>query len=104
MESIRNGRTRAKNLELFGGVAEFVSRHEKEDTTPSTQLLCLVLDWTGSPSIGRPKIKRDAKCPSAQRGFDVVCKRRCERFAFAKLPANDADEREVSPICTIRIC
>ena len=102
MESIRNGLTRAKHLELFGAVAEFVSRHEKEDTTLSTELLCLVL--TGSPSIGRPKIKRDAKCLSAQRGFDVVYKRWCERFAFAKLPANDADEREVSPICTIRIC
>ncbi len=60
MESIRNGLTRAKHLELFGAVAEFVSRHEKEDTTLSTELLCLVL--TGSPSIGRSKIK---EMPSA---------------------------------------
>lgn len=36
---------RAKHRELTGRVAEFVSRHEKGDTTMRTQLLYFMRDW-----------------------------------------------------------
>jgi hemerythrin len=36
---------RAKHRELAGKIAEFVSRHEKGDTTMYTQLLYFMRDW-----------------------------------------------------------
>ena len=38
-------RHRAKHRELAGKIAEFVSRHEKGDTTVYVQLLYFIRDW-----------------------------------------------------------
>lgn len=48
MESIRFpglAGHRAKHQELTGRIAEFVTRHEKGDTTVCTQLLYFMRDW-----------------------------------------------------------